>query len=86
MTTRERTCQALSGPKQSGMNTEHAIEILRAAVDDAGSIAAWADQNGISRPYVSLVLRGRQEPGPKIAAALGLQQIRETTYRYEPTD
>lgn len=33
--------------------------------------ATWARAHGLSETLVSLVLSGKQRPGPKIAAALG---------------
>ena len=53
------------------------LAALRKAVEDAGSARAYAEQVGLSRSYLSDVLAGRREPGPKVLAALGL----ETAYR-----
>ena len=36
--------------------------------------ASWAREHGLSEALVSLVLAGKQRPGPKIAAALGYQR------------
>lgn len=48
---------------------------LRNACDAAGGQTAWAAAHGLSVSYVNDVLNARKDPGPKIAAALGLQKI-----------
>ena len=45
--------------------------------------AAWAKAQGISPAYVSDVLNGRREPGPKILEAVGFHKV--TAYRPIPS-
>lgn len=59
------------------MNAEQVRELLRAKVN--GNQSAWAKSLGISQSYVADVLRGRQPPGDKIIAALGIERV--VTYR-----
>lgn len=42
---------------------------------NAGSVAAWARENGVSKSYVSGVLNSEREIGPKILDALGLRRV-----------
>lgn len=55
------------------------VELLRAAVDKAGTQTAFAKKHGISVPYINDVLQGRRNAGKKILKALGLES--QTTYR-----
>lgn len=55
------------------------VELLRAAVDKAGTQTAFAKKHGVSIAYVNDVLQGRRAPGAKILAALGLES--QLTYR-----
>jgi DNA-binding transcriptional regulator YdaS (Cro superfamily) len=50
---------------------EQAMRDLKKAVKLAGSIAAYAKSIGVTRQYIHQVLKGVQEPGPKITDALG---------------
>ncbi|WP_043348928.1 hypothetical protein [Methylobacterium sp. B1] len=52
-----------------------------------GGQRAWARMHSVSPSYVSAVLAGDAEPGPKILEVLGLRRD-EPTYRpvEEPTD
>lgn len=49
-------------------------EIARQA-EDLGSVTAWAKTKKLSQAYVAHVLQGRQEPGKKILAALGVRRV-----------
>lgn len=40
-----------------------------------GSQRALAKELGVSEPYLSDVINGRRDPGPKILKALGLERI-----------
>lgn len=55
------------------------VDLLRAAVDKAGTQTAFAKKHGISIAYVNDVLQGRRQPGDKILKALGLES--QVTYR-----
>ena len=64
------------------MNSDGVIRLIRSRCKERGGqiyFATWAD---VSPAYLSDVLAGRREPGPKILAALGLS--RRTVY--EPTN
>lgn len=56
------------------------IGILLTAIGEGNSAGYWAKSNGISPQYVSDVLSGRREPGPKLLNSLGLER-NEPTYR-----
>ncbi len=49
-------------------------ELLKAACAEAGGQKAWAEQNSVSAPYVSDVLKGNREPGESITKALGYRR------------
>jgi len=51
------------------------VRRLRAAIESADSLNAFARKHGISPAYVSKVARGEQTPGPKIAKELGLRHV-----------
>lgn len=51
-----------------------ALEVIRRAVEKAGSQKAFAKANGLSEPYVSDVMNGRRDPGPRILEAVGLER------------
>jgi DNA-binding phage protein len=51
------------------------LEILGEVVKNAGGVAAWSRDVGVSRTYLSLVLHGRKPPGRIILAALNLSEI-----------
>jgi transcriptional regulator with XRE-family HTH domain len=47
---------------------------LKRCVTAAGSQRALADKIGVSAPYLSDVLNGNRNPGPKVLAYLGLER------------
>jgi hypothetical protein len=53
--------------------------LLRCACTQSGTQETWAIQNSLSPAYISDVLKGHRDPGPKILKALGLTS--ETQYR-----
>ena len=48
---------------------------IRNSCSEAGGQTAWAFAHGISPQYVSDVLNGRTDPGPKILAALKYRRV-----------
>lgn len=48
------------------------LDLLRAEIEKAGSLRKYAKQSGYTAAYLSDVLRGRRDPGPKILEPLGL--------------
>jgi hypothetical protein len=57
--------------------------VLRGACDKAGGLRAWGRANDCSAAYVSEVLAGSRNPGPKILKALKLSrhETRQVLYR-----
>jgi plasmid maintenance system antidote protein VapI len=67
----------MSCPSQS-LTTEQALDRLRARVAQYDTLTESAKALGVSAPYLSDILKGRRDIGPKIAQALRL----EKTVRY----
>ncbi len=61
------------------------IELLRTRVAEHGGIRALARDAAISAPYLSQVLRGRQDPGPMILRLFGLERIPAAPVTYRRT-
>ena len=63
------------------------LALLRKEVAAVGSMRAYARQHGYTVAYLSDVLRGRRDPGPKVLTPLGL--VRDTpaeqNYSYRKT-
>jgi hypothetical protein len=55
------------------------LAALAQSVAAGGNQLSWCKQNGVSPAYLSDVLSGRREPGPKILDVLGLEPV--TVYR-----
>ena len=51
------------------------LELVRSAVEAAGTQKALAERYGISEQYLTDVLRGRREPGEKLLSALGYERV-----------
>lgn len=51
------------------------VDLLREAVAQAGSVAAWARTAGVSITYVHDVLAGRRPPGGAILDALDVSKV-----------
>ncbi len=47
---------------------------LHELTEDAGSIKAWAEDNGLTFSYVAAVRRGDAKPGRKLLKAMGLRK------------
>jgi len=56
------------------MNITELRKTLHNLCQDEGSIAAWADKNGLSFGYVASVIRGDAKPGNKILKVMGLRK------------
>jgi hypothetical protein len=61
------------------MTADDVRTLLRRAIEQTGTAAAWATQHDLSPAYVSDTLNRKREPGPAILRALGLTS--ETQYR-----
>lgn len=55
------------------------IAALAQSIAAGGSQLRWCKLNDVSPAYLSDVMNGRREPGPKILDALGLEPV--TFYR-----
>jgi len=51
------------------------INLLRAACRGAGSQRIWAQANGLSRQYVTDILKGRRPVTDTVANALGYERV-----------
>jgi DNA-binding transcriptional regulator YdaS (Cro superfamily) len=59
---------------------EEARMLLSRRISEAGSQAAFADSHGISRQYLTDVLKGRRDMSGKILTALELDKVTQ----YQP--
>jgi hypothetical protein len=57
------------------MENIQAIDMLRCAVNSAGTATKWAEDHGFSTAYVSDILHGRRAVGPRMLTALGLEKV-----------
>lgn len=66
------------------MLTEQEVrDRLRRAVNEAGGLRRFAEQHGLTAPYISDVLRGKRALADRILATIGI--VRETVYREKTT-
>ena len=56
------------------MNLMQLRQRLHDLTEDAGSIKAWAEDNGLAFSYVAAVRRGDAKPGRKLLKAMGLRK------------
>jgi hypothetical protein len=68
---------ALSMKRTRRYTEAEAYKLLNNEIRKAGSQAAFADSHGISRQYLTDVLKGRRDISGKILDALGLAKIVE---------
>ncbi len=61
------------------MEADDVRRLIAREADEIGSVAKWAERNKVSQAYAAHVLQGRQEPGKKLLAVLGLRRV----IRYE---
>ena len=61
-------------------------KMLRGLIDAAESKSAWARAHHVAPSYVSEVLYGRREPGPRMLKALGLRRQRVILYDVETAE
>jgi len=64
------------------LTRQQAIKRLQAAIDEAGSGKAYADQVGVSGVLISDMKNGRRHISGKVAAHLGLKRIIAPTVTY----
>jgi len=57
------------------MSPDRFVALLERAIQRYGSLTGWSKSHGLSVSYVSGVLSGRHPPGPKLAEALGYEQV-----------
>jgi len=56
------------------MNIRELRNRLHDLCQDAGSIRAWADEQGLAFSYVAAVIRGDIKPGGKLLKAMGMRK------------
>ena len=56
------------------MSEQEFIDLLKKKAGDAGSGRALSRELGVSAAYLSDVMRGRRDPGPKILDPLGYER------------
>ena len=66
------------------LSREDVRRLLAKAVKEAGDQYLWARNVGVDQSYISKVLTGRRQPGPRICAALGIERVITVTYRIRP--
>jgi DNA-binding phage protein len=54
------------------LDKEDVVELLRAAVEQAGGQSEWASKQGVDRSLLNRVLRGQRAPTKEIIRALKL--------------
>lgn len=59
--------------KRRQLTLDDVITLLRREAD--GRQVEFALRAGVTQQYISDILRGKREPGPKILDALGLQKV-----------
>ena len=64
------------------MTATEVRKLLARKIAEAGSLRKWASANKISHAWVSQVISARVDPGPRIACALGLDRVENTSVHY----
>jgi transcriptional regulator with XRE-family HTH domain len=59
------------------------LNMLRSHISDERSQKDLAREIGVSETYVSLVLAGKRQPGPKVLTFLGLRRVVTRTITYK---
>lgn len=69
-------------PEETGVNV---IAVLREGASENG-LRNYAKHLGISAAYLSDIINGRRQPGPKILDVMDIERIetKVVTYRYRP--
>lgn len=60
---------------QSFMTLGDVREVIRRRADELGSSAALARELGVSRSYVTSVLKGRKRPSDRMLDEFGVEQV-----------
>jgi transcriptional regulator with XRE-family HTH domain len=66
------------------LNRFEVLALLGAQVEQEGSLRACARLLKVSAPYLSDILTGKRNPGPKVLRPLGLKARSTTTLEYIP--
>jgi transcriptional regulator with XRE-family HTH domain len=64
------------------IDREHVNELIRRKQGER-SLRSFAKATGFSAAYLSDVLHGNREPGPRLLKVLRVRKIKSVTYRYE---
>lgn len=70
-----RRSQTVGTQARNVFDDNDALVLLKAAIERAGSQAAFADDHGIDRSYVSQMLTGRSPVAQSVIKALGLRRV-----------
>lgn len=70
-----RRSQTLGTQAHNVFDDNDALVLLKAAIERAGSQAAFARDHGIDRSYVSQILTGRSPVAQSVIKALGLRRV-----------
>lgn len=66
------------------LSKEQFLSLIQNEIDAAGSQLKLAEKWGVPQPYISNVVRGRQDPGPAILTAMNA--VSNITYSVKETD
>ncbi len=57
------------------LDDKDVVHLLKAAIEQEGSISAFAKRHGIQRSYLSNVLNGKRAVGRPLVRVLGLRRV-----------
>lgn len=66
----------------SNMTRFDVVAHVQKGIAKAGSLRAWARLAKVTPAYVSDVVTGRRDPGPKILAVLKIEKVPAEAQRY----
>ena len=67
--------QRTLGSRMLVLDDKEVVLLLKAAIEQEGSITAFANRHGIERSYLSHVLNGKRPVGGPLVKALGLRKV-----------
>lgn len=70
-----RRLQTVGAQAHNVFDDNDALVLLKAAIERAGSQAAFAHNHGIDRSYISLMITGRSPVAQSVIKALGLRRV-----------
>ena len=63
------------GSRMLVLDDKDVVLLLKAAIEQEGSISAFARRHGIQRPYLSHVLNGKRPVSGPLVKTLGLRKV-----------